>query len=235
MLTRMNDFLSGVTSRQNETTGAYDGAVRDGWNQVPASGILGGTLVATHMGWRPVEAIAIGDRVMTFDDDLQVVTGVTRTTLWSQPSFCPQAHWPLEVPAGAVGNRDVLYVLPDQAIVVESDLAEQMFGDPFALVPAMALEGFRGIRRAEPASQIEVITLQFDNDQVVFANHGALIHCPVGGSMSFLGNLLNEGGASAYAPLSLDASAQLIDGMEMMDAGAAVIVRTPAPTAYAAA
>jgi len=235
MLTRMNEILSGGTHRQSETTGAYNGAMRGGWDQVPASGILSGTLVATHMGWRPVEAIAIGDRVMTFDDDLQLVTGVTRTTLWSQPSFCPPAHWPLEVPAGAVGNRDVLYVLPDQAIVVESDLAEQMFGDPFALVPAMALVGFRGIRRAEPASQIEVITLEFEKNQVIFANHGALVHCPVGGATSFLGNLLNDSAASPYAPLSLDASAQLIDGMEMMDAGVAVIVHTPASKVYAAA
>lgn len=192
-------------------------------------------MVATHMGWRPVEAIAIGDRVMTFDDDLQVVTGVTRTILNSQPSYCPSAHWPLEVPAGAMGNRDVLYVLPDEAIVVESDLAEQMFEDPFALVPAIALEGFRGIRRVEPASQIEVITLQFDKDQVIFANHGALIFCPAGGATSFLGNLLNDSAPSPYAPLSLDASAQLIDGMEMMDAGLAVTIRPPASRNYAAA
>ncbi|MEQ8255971.1 MAG: Hint domain-containing protein, partial [Roseovarius confluentis] len=88
------------------------------------SGLISGTKVATGMGWRPVEAIAAGDKVLTFDGGLQTITKVSRVGLWSGQDHCPRQFWPLEVPAGALGNREVMRVLPGQNIMVESDAAE---------------------------------------------------------------------------------------------------------------
>lgn len=142
------------------------------------SGLLAGTKVAIQSGWRVVEAVTAGDQVLTFDGGLQVVTAVTRHVVQTLGGRADYTDWPLAVPAGALGNRADMVLLPQQAVLVESDTAEAVFGDPFAMIPAAALDGFRGIYRRAPAEQIEVVTLQFAQDEVVFANIGALFFCP---------------------------------------------------------
>ena len=142
------------------------------------AGLLAGTRVATAMGWRPVEAIAEGDRVLTFDHGLQAVEKVVRVRLWPDPADCAARFWPLHVPAGALGNRDAMHVLPGQNVMIESDAAEDLYGDPFSLIPAKAVEGAAGVHRVPPEADIEVIVLHFARDQIVFANNGALFLCP---------------------------------------------------------
>ena len=44
-------------------------------------------------------------------------------------------------------------------------------------MPASALEGHCGIRRVMPVDLIEVVTLHFDEEEVVYANSGAMVHC----------------------------------------------------------
>ena len=161
------------TKRMPDTTGAYDGGATG-----VMSGLIEGTRVATAMGWRPIEAIAVGDKVLTFDAGLQPVTRIERRALWSGESACPARFWPLEVPAGALGNRDVMHILPNQGVMLESDAAELAYDDPFALVPALALEGVNGIHRTPPRPATEVLVLHFETDQVVFANSGALFFAP---------------------------------------------------------
>ena len=165
--------LGGTNKRMTETTGAYDGGAVG-----VQSGIVAGTKVATSLGWRPIEAVAKGDKVLTFDGGLQVVTGVTRRKLWNGETPCPTRFWPLEVPAHALGNLETMYLLPSQGVMVESDAAEEMLGDPFALIPAKALEGLREIAPVAPRGEMEIICLHFEEDHVVFANSGALFHCP---------------------------------------------------------
>ena len=75
--------------------------------------------------------------------------------------------------------REALTLLADQGVLVESDAACEMYGDPFAVVPAHALEGVRGIRREAPQHRVELITILFAEEQVIYAEGGALLHCPV--------------------------------------------------------
>lgn len=141
-------------------------------------GIIAGTKVATPTGWRAIEAIAPGDMVLTFDGGMQAVVSVQREVIWSDGVAGDPANWPLHVPTGALGNREEMSLLPHQAVLIESDAAENAFGDPFAMIPAAALEGFRAITRMAPAERVEVVTLQFAQDEVVFGNIGALFFCP---------------------------------------------------------
>lgn len=141
-------------------------------------GIVAGTKVATPTGWRAIEAIAPGDMVLTFDGGMQAVVSVQREVIWSDGIASDPANWPLHVPAGALGNREDMAILPQQAVLVESDAAENIFGDPFAMIPAAALEGFRNITRMAPAERLEIVTLQFAQDEVLFGNIGALFFCP---------------------------------------------------------
>jgi hypothetical protein len=142
-----------------------------------AWGMTTGMRVATGYGWRPVEAVAEGDLVLTFDHGMKPVTNVARQVMWSGMTANP-ADWPLMVPAGALGNHDPMILLPGQALMIESDVAEDLFGEPFVTVPAAALDGVRGIHRQRLLRQIDVVLLSFAEEQVVFTNCGALFLCP---------------------------------------------------------
>ena len=165
-------------NRMMEISGAYDGGATGAM-----SGIAAGTRVATALGWRDAGALQAGDMVLTFDGGLQPVTAITRRPLWSGAGRCPESFWPLMVPAGVLENATPMLLLPRQGVMLESDLAEDVLGDPFALIPAAALEGVHGIERVYPNDPIEVITLQFETDQVIFAEQGALLFCPAGGDL----------------------------------------------------
>ena len=161
-----------ATRRMAETSAACDGAM------INTTGLLSGTRVATVMGWRVAEALAPGDMVLTFDNGLQELVDVRRETFWAGDMMCPTAYGAVCVPAGAMGNAQDLELMPDQGVLIESDAACDAYGDPFAVIAAKTLVGYRGIRRAAPRTQIELITLVFASEQVIYAEGGALVHCP---------------------------------------------------------
>jgi len=142
------------------------------------SGFTAGTRIATERGWRPVEAITVGDKVLTFDNGAQRVVAVTRGAHFAVCDALPDFAAPVDVPVGAIGNEEPLVLLPEQPVLVESDAAEAMTGDPFALVPAKALVGYRGIERFRSLRPVEVISLHFENDELVFAEGGGLMLAP---------------------------------------------------------
>lgn len=166
------------TKRVSEASGAYDGGVTGA-----LSGIVVGTRVATATGWRDVGALQEGDEVLTFDGGLQPVIAVRRRPIWSGRGPCPSTFWPLLIPAGALENVKPMWIMPRQGVMLESDVAEKVLGDPFALVPASVLVGVRGIEQSYPNDPVEVVTLCFENDQVVFAEQGTLLFCPSGNDL----------------------------------------------------
>lgn len=186
-------------------------------------GIVAGTLVATSMGWRPVEALMVGDEVMTFDGGLQRVTGLGRGRLWWGDSECPRGMWPIRVPAGLLGNRRDLVLMPDETVVVESDTAEDIYDDPFALVPALALTEMPGVERIRPEENAEVVSISFAEDQVIFVEGSALILCTTGAAGEPIGMAAIIAGEYApqenYRVLSLAEARLLTTGMVAEQAG----------------
>lgn len=181
-----------------------------------SGGLVAGTKVATPLGWRPVEGLVPGDRVLTFDRGMQDLRAVHRRTILTEGRAGRNtAHWPLAVPQGVLGNRETMLLLPQQPVIVESDAAEMIYGDPFAMIPAAALEGYRGITRVEPAGQFNVISLEFAQDEVVFANVGALFHCPVAG------DLLTAAADPEYAVIEMAQAADLVAHLAAKDVRAA--------------
>lgn len=180
-----------------------------------AEGIVAGTQIATAMGWRPVEAIAVGDMVMTFDHGLRPVVAVHRSHLYAGRNACPRHMMPIAVPEGALGNAAPMLLLPEQNVLVESDLAEAVFGDPFALVPAAALEGYRGIDRITPHQRVEIVVLQFAEDEVIYANGTGMIHCASVHSTS-IDAMLDD--STAYSALPMDMARAIVAQMIEADA-----------------
>lgn len=204
--------------------GASDALSRDYWGLGAAApqlrgagstvtGILAGTRVASTCGWRAIEAICAGDKVLTFDAGLQPVCRVERGALWQGRGSCPEALWPVEVPAGALGNRDLMFLAPDQSILIESDEAEALLGDPFALIPARILDGVRGMCRVPPPEGAEVVTLRFASEQILFANSGAMFHC--GTAQDLFGDTAPR--APAYPLLSGETAQALADALARPD------------------
>lgn len=155
--------------RMADQSGALDGV------DLGLRGLAVGTLVATMTGWRKVETIRAGESIPTFDNGPQKVLAATRGMLrTSGDSAC----WPLAVPERVLGNGQPMILAPRQDVVIESDLAEMLHGDPFAVVAASVLEGIRGITPVPPNAGIEVTVLRFAQEEVIFGGRGALLHCP---------------------------------------------------------
>ncbi len=142
------------------------------------AGFLAGTMVATATGWRPVEALSTGDEVLTFDHGMRPVKSIERRILVLGDTASAQEMAPIYIPRDALGNRNPMWVKPEQGILLEHDLLEDALGDPFAVVPACALEGYRGITRAPQQVTMETIVLTFDEDEVVYIEAGVLAFCP---------------------------------------------------------
>lgn len=173
MLMNWTSKVAGMTRRAPEVSAAVDGGLI-----AQTHGLLAGTRVASNLGWRAVDKIAVGDEVLTFDNAMQRVAEVHRSVIWPQARATPAQLWPVVVPQGAMGNRCEITLLPDQGVMVDCDAAQDMQGDPFAVVPAQALEGLHGIHRQPVETPVELITLFFQSEEVIYAEGGLLVHCP---------------------------------------------------------
>jgi hypothetical protein len=178
------------------------------------SGLVAGTRVETARGWKPVEQVMTGETVQTWDGGLQPVTRIDRTTYGADLALAyPDGL--LMVPGGALNTCDAFYLMPEQHVLLESTIAEEVLGRPAVLVPASALEGYRGIMRVMPVDLVEVVTLFFDQEEVVYANTGALLHCaprnaagplPKGGAVSAFFEMLPFHRARALVELMCEES-----------------------------
>lgn len=176
---------------------------------VPAGqgGLLSGTHVASNLGWRQAGALSVGDKVLTFDHGMQPVAAIERETVYMPEGGFSPAQCPLYVPVDAIYNRAPMWLMPDQGVMLESELAEDDNGDPFVIVPACALEGYRGIRRGQPGAKLELVMPRCENDEVIYAEAGTLTYNPAPRSALELAGGLTQ---SAYRVLGPREARQLV-------------------------
>lgn len=141
-------------------------------------GIPGGNTIATDKGWRPVDALAIGESVMTFDHGLQRLQAMTCVTDLVAHRYGSGRGQLINVPVGAIGNSEPLVLLPEQRISIDHH-AGAMEGaaqsdDPVELVPAKTLVGLHGIESFQALRPFDVFTLHFEVDELVYLEGGAL-------------------------------------------------------------
>lgn len=160
-------------ARNAEVSGVMDGMLITGH-----AGFASGTHIASNMGWRPVDGLCVGDKVLTFDHGMQTITDIQREVLFNADMPATSSHCPLLLPEGALNNRKTLWMMPEQGLLVESDAAHDALGDPFAVIPARALRGYNGIEAKTPPPGLEVTTLAFANDEVIYIEGRLLAHCP---------------------------------------------------------
>lgn len=234
MTGRTKEYGGSGTHDHPDLEEAWEDAIDHGAHPAAdmTAGLVVGTLVGTEGGWRPVETLRAGDKVMTFDDGLQEIAGTRHGMLWTPPMVCPEPLWPLTVPRGALGNDHSMTFLPDQPVLVESDAAEDIYGDPFVLVPAAALEGRLGIQRVLPAEPVEVVALGFAKDQIIYVNGSALTFCPahMPGTVLTLDELTKERDTKSEHMVLSPLEARAVLG----DQGSGAPEHTPDPPDHAA-
>lgn len=195
------------------------------------SGFISGTHVASNLGWRAVESLRVGDKVLTFDHGMQTITDIQRQSQAWLGRKLPKTHLPLMVPRGALYNRRDMWLMPDQGLLVESESIEDALGDPFAVIPASVLHGFRGIERSDPGERPDVTILAFAQDEAVYVEGGMLAHCPK--PRCILRDDINTS-QSIYDVLNISSAEYLIECLSRQDNSADAFTCDPEEIALVA-
>ena len=131
-----------------------------------------GTVIATPSGHRAVDSLSVGDSVLNeAGDGCQILwIGKSRiglTELRSNPKLAP-----IRIPADAFGRGGPtadLFVSPQHRIVIESPLAELLFGEPRVLAAAKHLVGMFA-ETVMPSTAVEYVHLLTERHEIVLSN-----------------------------------------------------------------
>ncbi|HMO09616.1 MAG TPA: hypothetical protein PKD10_18520 [Paracoccaceae bacterium] len=142
-----------------------------------AAGLVADTPVETRRGWQPAGSLRPGDTVQTLDGGLRQVLALDRA--WILPALGGEV---IDLPGGAFGNDDAVTLLPGQHILADvtpEDAAVGGLPDALAvLIPALAMDGWRGAARRRVPGPVEVVTPLFAEEEYVWAASGLILHCP---------------------------------------------------------
>lgn len=137
------------------------------------AGVFPATRIATPQGWRAAAFLRPGHAVLTVGAGALPLVAV-------EPQ--PPPLWVQTLQAGACGNRAALRLPPGQAILLETDAAIPLAGEPFALIPAQALEGWRGIDAAPNAAA--PVLLRLARPELIYAGPGLILSMPGPGTIA---------------------------------------------------
>lgn len=130
-----------------------------------------GTLIDTDAGPRPVESLCVGDRVWTRDHGFQPVlwVGIRRLDL---PADGSRDHLrPVRIAPGVLDSAgDGLLISPQHRILLQSRIAQRMFGTMQVLVPAKALLELPGVSLATDLACVTYVHFACASHQIVRAN-----------------------------------------------------------------
>ncbi|MBK0326832.1 Hint domain-containing protein [Rhodobacteraceae bacterium F11138] len=142
-----------------------------------------GTMLETPSGWKTVETLAVGDQVYTLDGGFAELTRIRKHRVTAGAARA------IHVPAGSLNNCSDMMLTTGQHVALLEAECETLFQAPCVLAPASALCGFRGITSVSGYSDIETTELTFANEEIVYAQTGALIHVPSGVTKPFFRTL----------------------------------------------
>lgn len=139
--------------------------------------LTGGTLIATPDGDRPIDDLAVGDLVDTWDGPAQPIRMIHRRTL-SGPAFRTNRKlWPVCIQAGALGfglPRRPLRVSPQHRMLYQHIRVPLLFGEDAVFVRAKSLAAsFEEVYVDSTVEEITYFHLVFDRHEIIFAEGAA--------------------------------------------------------------
>lgn len=132
-----------------------------------------GTFILTSTGLQKIEDLAVGELVETVDHGPQPIRWIGSRALDQSQLATHTKLKPIRIKAGALGCNtptNDLVVSPQHRILVQSTIAQRMFGAIEVLVAAKQLLGIEGIDVADDIDQVEYFHILFDQHQVVYSN-----------------------------------------------------------------
>lgn len=129
-----------------------------------------GTLIETETGPVPVETLAVGDRVVTFDGPTQPIRWIGSRLLTGHEMARDPSLKPIRISAHALGpdapSRDLL-VSPQHRVLLDGWRAELLFAEGQVLVPAKTLVNDHSITVEHAAREVEYFHLLFDSHEII--------------------------------------------------------------------
>lgn len=165
-----NDSGSNTIVIDQEVTGPTHAS--GDFSDVPC--FVSGTLIETIDGPTPVEMLAVGDKVLTFDNGYRTIRWlgcrkVTADHLEAMPRLKP-----VLIRADALGAgfpKQDLVVSPQHRVMVSSAIAMRMFGARDVLVPANKLLPLDGVTTVDDTGKgVEYWHILFDRHEIVWSN-----------------------------------------------------------------
>ena len=126
--------------------------------------------VETAAGWRRAADLVAGDLLHVHGGGLRPVQAVQH----EEGAGASLLH----VLGGALGNCADLWLGAAQLVLIDTmndpDLPDAME----VLVPAEALDGLRGMALQAAPARLPLVTLHFDEEEVIWAQSGLTLHAP---------------------------------------------------------
>jgi hypothetical protein len=132
-----------------------------------------GTMIETANGLRAVEALNVGDMILTADNGMQPIRWIGSRKLPAAALALNEKIRPVRIRQNALGanipSQDLL-VSPQHRILVKSRIAQKMFNTDEVLVAAKHLCQIEGIDIAEDVQGVEYFHILFDCHELVMSN-----------------------------------------------------------------
>ncbi len=125
-----------------------------------------GAMVATPLGQRAIETLAVGDLVLTRDRGAQPIRWIGSTLLSAETLRQFPEKRPVRIAAGALGDHAATEVSPHHRILVAGWRADTLFDAPEVLAAAVHLVNDRTITRA-PAEAVEYFHILLDGHEIL--------------------------------------------------------------------
>ncbi len=134
----------------------------------PVPRFVPGTAIATPGGPRPVEALAVGDPVVTRNGVRRVARLAQQVVARADWAF-RRDIWPVRVPVGSLGNPRPIRAAPDQRVLLWGDTVARLCGVAEVSVALSDLVGLRGLTLERPLADLRYVGVGFGIVAVVEA------------------------------------------------------------------
>ncbi len=131
-----------------------------------------GTNMLTDRGEVAICGLNPGDTVLNLEGSSIQIHWIGRRAFSSKALRANPKLCPIRITAGSLGHglpkRDLL-VSRQHRMLVQSKIAERMFGETEVLVPAVKLTNLPGVFSDESVRQVEYFHLLFDQHEIIYA------------------------------------------------------------------
>jgi len=138
---------------------------RQAWDFVTC--YVGGTMIETDLGPRPIETLSTGDLVVSRDHGLQPIRWIGKSTVAGTGKLAP-----VRISAGSLGRnapaRDLL-VSRQHRMLVSSAVCQRMFNSSEILVPAIKLTALPGVFVDAHPLPVTYYHLMTDQHDIIYA------------------------------------------------------------------